>query len=67
MPRFCAVAMACKPAAPAPMTSTLAARSVPAAVMSIGKILGDCSAARMTALYPARLACDDRASIACVW
>ncbi len=32
--------MACKPATPAPMTNTLAALSVPAAVISMGKIFG---------------------------
>jgi hypothetical protein len=36
-PRRRAVAIACRPATPAPMTKTLAAGTVPAAVISIGK------------------------------
>ena len=38
-PRRLQVAMACRPATPAPMTSTRAGRMVPAAVVSIGKNL----------------------------
>ena len=45
-----AVAIACKPATPAPMINALTGWIVPAAVISIGKIRGDRSAARMTAL-----------------
>ena len=45
-----AVAIACRPATPAPSTNTLAGRTVPAAVMSMGKNLGSASAARSTLL-----------------
>ncbi|MNQ95010.1 hypothetical protein D3C85_1105500 [compost metagenome] len=38
-PRRRAVAMACKPATPTPMTKTLAGATVPAAVIIIGKPL----------------------------
>ena len=37
--------MACKPATPAPITSTFAGRIVPAAVVNIGKNRGDNCAA----------------------
>ena len=40
-----AVAIACSPATPAPSTSTFAGRTVPAAVVSIGKNLGSSWAA----------------------
>ena len=40
-----AVAIACSPATPAPSTSTLAGRIVPAAVVSIGKKRGSSCAA----------------------
>ena len=49
-PRRRAVAIACRPATPAPMTSTFAGGTVPAAVMSIGKKRGSCSAASSAAL-----------------
>ena len=42
---FSAVAIACRPATPAPITSTFDGRIVPAAVVSIGKNFGDASAA----------------------
>jgi len=42
--------MAMSPATPAPITNTLAGKSVPAAVISIGKILGRTSAAMTAAL-----------------
>ena len=45
-----AVAIACKPATPAPTISTLLGRIVPAAVVSIGKNFGAASAAISTAL-----------------
>ena len=41
--------MAWSPATPAPMTSTRAGEMVPAAVTSIGKILGSAAAASSTA------------------
>ena len=53
------------PATPAPMTNTLAGRTVPAAVMSMGKYFGSASAARITALYPAMDAMEERESMAC--
>ena len=49
-PRRRAVAIACSPATPAPITRTRAGVIVPAAVVSIGKILGSVSAAINTAL-----------------
>ena len=45
-----AVAIACSPATPAPSTSARAGAIVPAAVVSIGKNRGRCSAASSTAL-----------------
>ncbi len=45
--------------------SALAGWIVPAAVINIGINFGKRSAAFKTALYPAILACDDKASIAC--
>ena len=44
-----AVAMACSPATPAPSMNTLAAVTVPAAVISIGNIFGSAVAASRTA------------------
>ena len=44
-----AVAIACRPATPAPSTSTCAGLIVPAAVISIGKKRGSSSAAVSTA------------------
>ena len=58
-----AVAMACRPATPAPMTNTFAGGMVPAAVISIGKSRGSTPAALMTALYPATVAMEESASI----
>ena len=58
-----AVAIACRPATPAPSTSARAGAIVPAAVVSIGRNRGRCSAASSTALYPATVACDESASI----
>ena len=56
-----AVAMACKPATPAPRTSTLAGGIVPAAVVSIGKNFGSSDAAQSARLYsPAMLLCDEK-------
>ncbi len=43
-PRRREVAMACRPATPAPSTSTLAGRMVPAAVVSMGRKRGSSSA-----------------------
>jgi hypothetical protein len=64
-PRRFAVPIAWRPATPAPKTRTRAGVIVPAAVMSIGKNRGSRSAAMRTALYPARFACDESASIDC--
>ena len=44
---------------------TLAAETVPAAVISIGNIRGSVSAASSTPLYPAMVAIDDSASMLC--
>ena len=60
-----AVATACSPATPPPMTKTFAGRTVPAAVVSIGKYRGSRLAAMRTALYPAMLAIEERVSIDC--
>ena len=64
-PRRRAVAIAWRPATPAPMTSARTGAIVPAAVMSMGKRRGTRSAARTTALYPATVAWDDSASMDC--
>src|SRR5215831_10442812 len=64
-PRRRAVAIACRPATPAPTTSTFAGATVPAAVISIGKKRGSRSAAISTALYPETVACEESASIGC--
>ena len=45
-----AVAIACSPATPAPITNTRAGATVPAAVVSIGNIFGSRAAASSTAL-----------------
>ena len=45
-----AVAMACKPATPTPMTNTRAAGTVPAAVIIIGRARSNAAAASTTAL-----------------
>ena len=44
------MAIACRPATPAPTTKTRAGVTVPAAVISIGNIRGSASAASSTAL-----------------
>jgi len=59
------VAIAWSPATPAPITSTFAGGIVPAAVVSMGKKVSTSWAARSTAMYPAAVACEDRASIRC--
>ena len=64
-PSRLAVAMACRPATPAPITNTLAGGTIPAAVMNIGKYLLSSTAASRTPLYPAMLAMDDRVSMLC--
>src|SRR6266850_5878512 len=58
-----AVAIACKPATPAPMTKTFDGARVPAAVVSMGSNLGSSAAPSSTALYPAIVACDESASM----
>src|SRR3989442_6947831 len=62
-PRRRAVAMACRPATPAPMTRTRVGATVPAAVIIIGNNLPIRPAAMTTALYPAADACEESASI----
>ena len=64
-PRRRAVAIACSPATPAPSTNTRAGGTVPAAVIIIGIARANSAEASMTALYPARFACDERTSIDC--
>ena len=59
------MAIACRPATPAPMTNAFAGASVPAAVVIIGRIRGSALAPTSTALYPASVACDESASIDC--
>ena len=49
-PRRLAVAMACKPATPTPMTNTRAGAIVPAAVIIIGMARPNWAAASITAL-----------------
>src|SRR5690606_35945675 len=51
-PSLRAVAIACNPATPEPITSTFAGGTVPAAVINIGKKRGRLAAAKSTALYP---------------
>ena len=60
-----AVAIAWRPATPAPSTKTCAGVTVPAAVISKGKNLGLNSAPISAALYPAQSACEVSASIDC--
>ena len=55
--------MACSPATPAPSIKTREGVIVPAAVMNMGKSLGEASAAASTALYPAMVAMELSASI----
>ena len=50
-----AVAMACSPATPLPITNALAGRTEPAAVVSMGMALGNMDAPCTTAWYPWRL------------
>jgi len=61
-----AVAIACRPATPTPITNTLAAGTVPAAVIIIGKARPK-AFRRLDhrAVSRARLACDDSTSITC--
>lgn len=61
-PNDLAVAMADRPATPPPITNTFAGGSLPAAVIYPVKNLPKCDAASMTALYPAILAIEERAS-----
>ena len=49
-PRRRAVAIACRPATPTPMMNTLAAGTVPAAVIIIGRACWNMAAASTTAL-----------------
>ena len=58
-----AIAMAWSPATPAPRMKTRAAVTVPAAVISMGNILGKVVAASSTARYPDMVAMDDNASM----
>ncbi len=58
------MAIACRPATPAPRTSTRAGATVPAAVVIIGKKRPASRAASRVAAYPATLACEESASIA---
>ena len=60
-----AVAIACSPATPTPITKTRAAVIVPAAVIIIGKARPKVSAAAITALYPARLDWLESTSMLC--
>src|SRR4051812_46387968 len=62
-PRRREVAIACRPATPAPSTSTWAGGIVPAAVISIGEKRGISWAAMITAREPLTGACEDSASI----
>ena len=55
-PSLLAVAIACKPATPTPITKTFAGLRVPAAVIIIGKAVERFLADSMTATYPARFA-----------
>mmetsp|Transcript_13626 Transcript_13626/g.36240 ORF Transcript_13626/g.36240 Transcript_13626/m.36240 type:complete len:210 (-) Transcript_13626:258-887(-) len=64
-PMFFAVWMAARPATPAPKTKTRAGANLPAAVIEPAIVLPYACAASITALKPAKLACDDRASKAC--
>ena len=57
------MAIACRPATPAPRIRTLAGATVPAAVVIIGKSWPDSRAAISTAMYPPRFAWEDSASI----
>src|SRR6266511_3895844 len=62
-PRRRAVASAWSPATPAPTMNAFAGASVPAAVVIIGRMRGSAAAPRRTALYPASVAWEERASI----
>ena len=59
------MAIACRPATPAPSTSTLAGGTVPAAVMNSGRKRGSRIAASSTQRYPATRAWEVSASIDC--
>ena len=62
-PRRRAVAIACNPATPQPITNTRAGVMVPAAVVSMGKMRGWQSAAISTALYPQAVPIEESASM----
>src|SRR5512137_3156687 len=62
-PRRFAVAIAIRPATPAPRIRTVAGRIVPAAVVSIGRNFGQLSAPMMVATYPPAVAWELSASI----
>ena len=64
-PSLFAVAMACRPATPTPIIKILAGAIVPAAVIIIGIALLYREALFITALYPAKLDCEDNTSIDC--
>ena len=53
-PNLLAVAIACNPATPAPITKTLAASTVPAAPSSSEQLFSNSAIQSTTALYPAR-------------
>ena len=55
--------MAARPATPAPITKTLAAGTVPAAVIIIGTAFSNSATQSTTALYPAKLDWEDKTSI----
>ncbi len=61
-PKLLAVAIAASPATPPPMTKILAGGNFPAAVICPVKNLPKFYAAKITDLYPAILAIDDKAS-----
>ena len=62
-PNLFAVAIACKPATPTPITKTFAGFNVPAAVIIIGKATFSNFADSITATYPAKLDWLDKTSI----
>jgi len=59
------VAIAWRPATPAPRMNAFAGAMLPAAVVSIGKNFGIIDAPMSTALYPATVLCDESTSIDC--
>ena len=62
-PNLLAVANACSPATPAPITNTLAGLSIPTAVNICGMKMDSSSVAIIMPLYPAHVLIDVRASI----